>query len=103
MKIAKPKMSSFISRGNTLISEGKTQEAMRLVERGLQYYTQRVIDAVSPYAKADAGLIVLVLRHLANEMENNNPGAREFSQGMEKIISKPKLSEIEKVKKANRY
>ena len=35
MGIIKPRMSSFVDRGNKLIADGKTKEAMKLVERGL--------------------------------------------------------------------
>lgn len=102
MAFIKPRMSSYVDRGNKLIAEGKTPEAMKLVERGLQYYSENIINAISPYAKADAGLIVLVLRHLADEVEKGNPGAKELAEGMEKCVNKPSLTEIEKVKKANR-
>lgn len=57
---------------------------------------------ISPYAKNDAGLIVLVLRHLADEVEKNNPGAKELAAGTEKCVGKPSLQEIEKIKKPNR-
>lgn len=102
MAIFKPRMSSYVDRGNKLIAEGKTPQAMKLVERGLQYYSENIINAISPYAKADAGLIVLVLRHLADEVEKNNPGAKELAEGMKKCVNMPPLTEIEKVKKANR-
>lgn len=102
MGLIKPRMSSYVERGNKLIAEGKTKEAMNLVSHGLQYYSERVINSISPYAKADAGLIVLVLRHLANEIEKNNPGAKELADGMEKCVGKPSLQEIEKIRKSNR-
>ena len=102
MGLIKPRMSSYVERGNKLIAEGKTKEAMNLVSHGLQYYSERVINSISPYAKADAGLIVLVLRHLANEIEKNNPGAKELADGMEKCVGKPSLQEIKKIKKSNR-
>lgn len=102
MGLIKPRMSSFVDRGNKLISEGKTPEAMKLITRGLQYYSENIIDAISPYAKSDAGLIVLVLRHLADEMEKNNPGAKEFYEGMKKCVVASPLNEIEKIMKANR-
>lgn len=78
------------------------KQAMNLVSHGLQYYSERVIDSISPYAKNDAGLIVLVLRHLADEVEKNNPGAKELAAGMEKCVGKPSLQEIERIKKPNR-
>lgn len=103
MAFKKERMSSYVDRGNKLIADGKTQEAMRLVEKGLQYYSEKIINAISPYAKADAGLIVLVLRHLADEVERGNPGAKELAEGMEKCVKKPALTESEKIRKANRY
>ena len=103
MIFGKEKMSSYVDRGNKLIADGKTPAAMKLVERGLQHYSEKIIDAISPYAKADAGLIVMVLRHLADEVEKGNPGAKELAEGMEKCVNKPALVEIEKVRKANRY
>lgn len=102
MKIKKPRMSSYVDRGNKLIADGKTPETMKLVERGLQYYSEKIINAISPYAKADAGMIVLVLRHLADEVEKNNSGAKEFYEGMKKCVVAPPLNEIERIKKANR-
>lgn len=103
MAFGKERMSSYVDRGNKLIASGKTQEAMKLVKRGLQHYSGKIINAISPYAKADAGLIVLVLRHLADEVERGNPGAKELYEGMKKCVIAPALSEIEKVRKANRY
>ena len=100
MKMKKMRMSSFVTRGNALSAAGRTQEAMKLVERGLQYYSEKVINALSPYAKADAGLVVLVLRHLADEVERNNPGAKELYEGMKKCVNAPTLAEIEKIQKA---
>ena len=102
MAFGKERMSSYVDRGNELIGKGQTQEAMRLVERGLQHYSEKVINAISPYAKADAGLVVLVLRHLADEVELNNPGAKELYEGMKKCVNAPALTEIERIKRANR-
>lgn len=102
MAFQKERMSSYVDRGNKLIADGKMPEAMKLVEKGLQHYSEKIINAISPYAKADAGLIVLVLRHLADEVERGNAGAKELYEGMKKCINAPSLTEIEKVKKANR-
>lgn len=98
----KIRMSSFVDRGNKLIAEGKTHQAMKLVERGLNYYSENIINALYPYATTDAGLIVLVLRHLADEIEKGNQGAKELAEGMKKCVRMPSLTEIEKVQKANR-
>lgn len=102
MAFRKERMSSFIDRGNKLIAAGNMPEAMKLVENGLKHYTNKIINAISPYAKADAGLIVLVLRHLADEVEKGNPRAKELYEGMKKCVSAPSLVENEKIQKANR-
>ena len=70
------RMSSYMSRGQKLIEAGKTPDAMRLVTRGFQHYAERVLKAIQPYAKADACMLVLILRHIADEIERNNPGTK---------------------------
>lgn len=107
------RMRSFVARGNQIMQEvpdgasnhikhKATKKAMREVEKGLKHYSEKVINAISPYAKADAGLVVLVLRHLADEVERNNPGAKEFYDGMKDNIVAPSLNEKIKVQKPNR-
>lgn len=103
MGLGKERMSSYVDRGNKLIADGKTQQAIKLVERGMQHYSEKIINALSPYANADAGLIILVLRHLADEVERENPWAKEFFEGMKKCVNVPSLTEVEKVRKANRW
>lgn len=95
------RMSSYVVRGNKLIADGKTPEAVKLVERGFQYYSNSILDGIYPYAKEDAGMIVFVMRHIADELERNNPGAKEFAEGMKKCVNVPHILEIEKVRKAN--
>lgn len=102
MAFKKERVSSFIDRGNKLIVAGNTAKAMKLVEYGLKHYTNKIINAISPYAKADAGLIVLVLRYLSDEVKKGNPGARELYEGMKKCVSAPSLVENEKIQNANR-
>ena len=44
----KTRMQSFVDRGNNLMAKGKVNEAMLLITHGLEYYTGRIIKAVSP-------------------------------------------------------
>ena len=44
MGLMKPRVSSYVDRGNELIAKGKTKQAMNLVSHGLQYYSERVIS-----------------------------------------------------------
>lgn len=46
MGLMKPRVSSYVDRGNELIAKGKTKQAMNLVSHGLQYYSERVIDSM---------------------------------------------------------
>ena len=100
--IIEKRMSSFVDRGNKLIAEGKTKEAMKLITHGLQHYSDLILRALTPYSESDAGLLVFALRHIADEIEKNNPAAKPLYEGMKKVVIAPPLTEIQKVKKANR-
>lgn len=102
MKFGKERMASFVNRGNLLIVQKKETEAMKMVERGLEHYTKKVLNAIQPYAAADAGLLVIVLRHLADELEIKNEGAKELAEGLSKCLVFPDLEEVSKVQKPNR-
>ncbi len=102
MRIREKRMRSFVARGNMLVAEGKTPEGMKIIERGLQYYSDCVLDAVSPHANEDTVLIVLVLQHLVNEMDKCQPGVKELAEKMSKCIILPDLRAIVKMKKPNK-
>lgn len=108
----KERMRSFINSGNKIMQDvpdnadertrhKAIKKAIREVENGLKYYTEKIIGAISPYSAVDAGLLVLVLRHIADEVERNNPGAKEFYDGMKDNLVSPSLSEQTKVQKPN--
>ncbi|RKJ46537.1 hypothetical protein D7X98_04050 [bacterium 1XD8-76] len=101
MKSKERRMRSFVARGNKLINEGKTPEGMKMIERGLQYYSDRVLNAINPHAKEDTVLMVLVLHHLINEMDKCQPGVKELADKMSKCIVFPALDMIVKIKKMN--
>lgn len=99
----KNRMQSFVTRGNNLVQNGKTESAMKLMASGFDYNSRRIIKAVTPYATADAGMLVIVFRHLADQIEQKNQGAKEFAEGMAKCLIFPELEEIEKLEKPNRH
>lgn len=90
---------SFVVNGDRLVTTGNTREAAKEVNEGLKYYSNKVINALNPYAAADAGIIVIVLRHLANEIEKKNPGAKELAKWLESHTEKPELKERTVIKK----
>ena len=100
-KFKEKRMASYVLRSNELIQEGKTKEAAELFGKGLGYYNSNIIHAITPYATADAGLISTVLRHLASEIEEKNPGAKEMREWAETHVEKPELKEIKRIKKPN--
>ena len=55
-----------------------------MLSEGLNYYSKNIIKAITPYATADAGIISMVLRNLADGIEENNPGAKELRMWVEK-------------------
>ena len=86
----KNRMQSFVNRGNNLIEKGKTEAAIKMLLQGFDYYS-------------DAGMLVIVLRYLADQIEQKNQGAKEFAEEMSKILVFPELEEIEKIEKPNRH
>lgn len=62
---------------------------------------KNIIKALTPYATADAGIISMVLRNLADGIEKDNPGAKELRMWTENNTTKPELQETIKVKKPN--
>ena len=52
MSIFEKRMSSFVDRGNKLIAEGKTKEAMKLITHGLQHYSDLILRALTPYSSS---------------------------------------------------
>lgn len=63
------RMHSFIIRAQEILADGKREESAKMVIQGLQYYSNKIIGAVQPYSKADATLLVIALRYLADQVE----------------------------------
>lgn len=100
-KFKEKRMKSFVVRANELVKNKRQNEAAKMLGDGMQYYSNNVIRAISPYATADAGMIVTVLRHLADEMELKNAGAKEFAKWLDEHTEKPVLVEKQATKKPN--
>ena len=57
------------------------------------------LSEVQPYSKADATLLVIALRYLADQVEKKN-GCALAVKALSKTIEFPELEEVEKVRKA---
>lgn len=97
----KQRVASFVGKGQCFIEKGDTAQAIKEVEKGLDYYTKTIMESINPYSKQDAGIIVISLRHLANQIEKNNEGTKEFVEELTKVLKTPEFCETEKIEKPN--
>lgn len=100
-KIKEKRMQSYVLRARKLVQEGKNKEGAEMLSKGMNYYSKNIIKALTPYATADAGIISMVLRSLADNIEKNNPGAKELRMWAENNTVKSELKETIKIKKPN--
>lgn len=88
-EIKEKRMQSYFLRAKKILQEGKNKEGAEMLSEGLNYYSKNIIKAITPYATADAGIISMVLRNLADGIEENNPGAKELRMWVENDTTKP--------------
>ena len=100
-KIKEKRMQSYVLRARKMVQEGKNKEGAEMLSEGMNYYSKNIIKAITPYATADAGIISMILRNLADDIEKNNPGAKELRMWAENDTVKPELKETIKIKKPN--
>lgn len=100
-KIKEKRMQSYVLRARKMVQEGKNKEGAEMLSEGMGYYSKNIIKAITPYATADAGIISMILRNLADDIEKNNPGAKELRMWAENNTVKPELKETIKIKKPN--
>lgn len=100
-KIKEKRMQSYVLRARKMVQEGKNKEGAEMLSEGLNCYSKNIIKALTPYATADAGIISMVLRNLADGIEKDNPGAKELRMWAENNTVKPELKETIKIKKPN--
>lgn len=100
-RIKEKRMQSYVLRARKLVQEGKNKEGAEMLSKGMNYYSKNIIKALTPYATADAGIISMVLRNLADDIEKNNPGAKELRMWAEKNTVKSELKETVQIKKPN--
>ena len=88
-EIKEKRMQSYFLRAKKMLQEGKNKEGAEMLSEGLNYYSKNIIKAITPYATADGGIISMVLRNLADGIEENNPGAKELRMWVENDTTKP--------------
>ena len=102
ISVAKPeKMTSFVTRIHEALDMQQGSEASELMVRGMEYYTNRILSAVTPYSKADAGMMSAALRTIARQLEVDNPGSEEVRRIFETSCILPRLRQREVIERAN--
>lgn len=84
---------SYVLKARNAVIKQKNKEAAQHLNEGLEYYTKAIMDVFNPYAAEDAGMIIMVLRTLANKMEENNPGSEALAKWFEEHTKTPELKE----------
>lgn len=99
MKVKKERMASYVLRADDMMKSGFPDEAKKMLSYGMKYYSKKVINAISPYASADAGLLSFTLHTLANEVEASQPGSKELRIELERITEGALSKSAEKIQK----
>lgn len=87
MGLMKPRVSSYVDRGNELIAKGKTKQAMNLVSHGLQYYSgQAGKDQAQSFMKLLAGFTVKCIQESGDKVTRAEPFSAQWLglEGMDK-------------------
>lgn len=93
------KKEAYVTKGNRLIEEKRLKEATEVVVEGLNFYQNKVIKAVDGHPVADTALVVVALRHMADQLEQQEPSCRGLVKWLSKITTKPELQAQKKVEK----
>lgn len=86
---------SYVKQANELVQQGYVPEAYRVLMDGLDHYQRRIVKMVSPYPTADAALLAVTLRNMADCICKDYPDCAGL---MEEINSKFKAPEFSKKK-----
>lgn len=101
MGITKRK-EAFVIKGQRQIQEGKPEAGLYTVAEGLDYYSERILNALNGYASEDSALVVSVLRNLASSIEEQNPDGKALTEFINKNFESPGLSIQKKVYKTRK-
>ena len=100
-RVKEQRMKSYVIRGRKLVLDGEPEKAAEMIGNGLNYYSTNILEAITPYSTADAGLISAALYNMAENIEKKNQGAKELRVWIENNTEKPEFREIVQVKKPN--
>lgn len=96
------KKEAYVTKGNRLIEEKRLKEATEVVVEGLNFYQNKVIKDVDGHPVADTALVVVALRHMADQLEQQEPSCRGLVKWLSKITTKPELQAQKKIEKTRK-
>lgn len=96
------KREGFVTKGNRQIQNGDTPGAQQTIIKGLDHYSNQILEALNGYPADDAALIVVSLRNLADGIQKQNPASKVLIDYINKNFKKPEISIDEKVEKTKK-
>lgn len=96
------KKEAYVTKGNRLIEEKRLKEATEVVVEGLNFYQNKVIKAVDGHPIADTALVVVALRHMDDQLEQQEPSCRGLVEWLDKKTTKPELRAQRRVEKTRK-
>lgn len=92
----KKKKESYVTKANKQMMAMQVPEAHRTLLDGLDDYHGRILKALNPYPTADAALLVVVLRNIADSIYLSNPSCVGLVADITKRFTSPKIKHKEK-------
>ena len=96
------KREGFVTKGNRQIQNGDTPGAQQTIIKGLDHYSNQILEALNGYPADDAALIVVSLRNLADGIQKQNPASKVLIDYINKNFKNPEISIDEKVEKTKK-
>ena len=69
--------SSYLRKIVTLAKEGKIMESRDEMLKAETFYFNRIQGAITPFPTDDTALIVVILRHIADKLEQSTPETKQ--------------------------
>lgn len=96
------KKESYVTKGNRLISEGRTPAAQQEMIDGLNDYQNRLIKALNGYPTDDTALVVTALRTMADDLERQQPQCRPLLKWIKTNMILPKIEHTQKFERTKK-
>lgn len=92
------KKEGYVTKANRQMLTGKVPEAYRTLIDGLDNYQNKIVNALCPYPTADAALLVVTLRTMADSVYAANPNCQALVEDITKRFTGPQIEYKERIK-----